>query len=462
MKKTLKEELERINNITFLIENDILGTLFDKAKTKINQIIDEPKKADLVSGNVVDFFNTLESTARKGGLKQQQYGSMTFQKDVETLQIGLILLGYELPKFGVDGKFGPETASAVNKFKQDHLGNINESSQELRQTINKLGYSEKSNELSSGGEISDNISSIVSEILKEFKQTSPSVNVTVTSGNDKFHQQIKNYTSKHKLGQAVDVTINPYNNNTSTAFISVLNKFKQNKPKFSFIDEYKNPSGKSTGGHFHLEYNENTNENEISDATPEMIIKLIDLLKKRGVNSDEIVKNTDTIKSGGSDKFTDINLKTNEGFEQYSNICQKIINTRKPNLLNISGKMLAIGARNALNLHGNYVPPQLALAQLFLEGGIGNPDPNSRPIKTRNPFNVGNTDNGKNNVSNDVQTSINNYFNLIASQYIGKRKTANDLVKNFVNNNQERYASASDYEAKLNNIIDKINQQTIT
>ena len=45
---------------------------------------------------------------------------MTYQKSVESIQIGLLLLGYELPKFGVDGLFGPETANTIEKFKEDH------------------------------------------------------------------------------------------------------------------------------------------------------------------------------------------------------------------------------------------------------------------------------------------------------------------------------------------------------
>ena len=44
---------------------------------------------------------------------------MIYQKKVEAVQIGLMLVGYDLPKHGVDGLFGPETAVAVNKYKSD-------------------------------------------------------------------------------------------------------------------------------------------------------------------------------------------------------------------------------------------------------------------------------------------------------------------------------------------------------
>lgn len=80
-----------------------------------------PKKAELVKDDLSDFYKTLNSAAEKGGLKQQSSGSMTYQKEVESLQIGLILLGYNLPKYGVDGLFGPETAQAVDKFTKENV-----------------------------------------------------------------------------------------------------------------------------------------------------------------------------------------------------------------------------------------------------------------------------------------------------------------------------------------------------
>ena len=53
-------------------------------------------------------------------LFQQRVGSMEYQTDVESVQIGLMLLGYNLPLHGVDGLFGPETAKAVNQYKKDN------------------------------------------------------------------------------------------------------------------------------------------------------------------------------------------------------------------------------------------------------------------------------------------------------------------------------------------------------
>lgn len=303
MKKSLKEDLERIHSITYGLvnEQEFINSLYNKAKDKIKSLIDDPKKADLVSDDIQQFYNTLEQAAKSGGLKEQPRGSMTYQKGVESMQIGLILLGYQLPKFGVDGLFGPETKLAVSHFINSNKI-LNESpSNELRTTLDSLGYDEKNNEISSGGEIKPKISEFVSEILKQYKQTNPSVKVIVTSGNDDFHKNIKSYTSTHSTGEAIDITIKPYNNDTSKAFIKILNQFVAKDSKFSFIDEYRNPSPKSTGGHYHLQYKENdSNETKRNDktitATPEMLNKLIDLLKSKNITSDDLKKHIDPVK----------------------------------------------------------------------------------------------------------------------------------------------------------------------
>lgn len=114
MKKTLKEELERIHSLTYGSTKSvtIVEGIFESS--------DDEKKADEVTGEVNDFFKSLSDVKDQGGLSQEERGSMEYKKGVETLQIGLILLGYELPRFGVDGLFGPETASAVKKFNEDN------------------------------------------------------------------------------------------------------------------------------------------------------------------------------------------------------------------------------------------------------------------------------------------------------------------------------------------------------
>jgi len=109
MNRTLiKEELNRIRELMgFLIETE--------------QKFDDPAKADFVEKDLEKFYKNLEDAIDvPEGLKQQPYKNYSYQKTVETMQIGLTLLGYELPRFGVDGKYGPETAAAVKKFKDDN------------------------------------------------------------------------------------------------------------------------------------------------------------------------------------------------------------------------------------------------------------------------------------------------------------------------------------------------------
>jgi hypothetical protein len=128
---------------------------------------------------------------------------------------------------------------------------IEETADSLRNTIKTLGYTEKGSELTSGGDIKDRITELVSEILTQYKKTNPEVKVEITSGNDTFHQGLK-YKSQHSIGHAIDVTLKPYNTENAEGFIKILKDIKSKNNDFSYRDEYTNPSKSSTGGHFHL------------------------------------------------------------------------------------------------------------------------------------------------------------------------------------------------------------------
>ena len=131
MRKNLKEDLKRIHRLIYgksLIKEDVLDDIISKPNP---EKIDEPTKADKVS----EFLDTLEGINRT--FEQQEYGTMTFQKEVETIQIALSIAiepKNPLPKHGIDGFFGPETAKAIKEYKK--LNNITDEITEV-QSLNE-------------------------------------------------------------------------------------------------------------------------------------------------------------------------------------------------------------------------------------------------------------------------------------------------------------------------------------
>jgi hypothetical protein len=63
-----------------------------------------------------------------------------FETEVEKIQSGLQLLNYSLPKWGVDGKFGPETEEATKNFQEDQGLTVNGvfGPQEAKKLVEKL------------------------------------------------------------------------------------------------------------------------------------------------------------------------------------------------------------------------------------------------------------------------------------------------------------------------------------
>jgi murein DD-endopeptidase MepM/ murein hydrolase activator NlpD len=490
MKRSLKEELERIHGLTYknLISEDdgFLDRLLSKIGVKDNKTdnekevkIDEPEKADLVSDNVKEFFDTLESIDEP--IFQQSFGSMTYQKNVETVQIGLILLGYELPRHGVDGLFGPETGEAVDKFKLDN--NIKESINESQILMAPV-----------------NIDRVTSPFGKKRSyETHPGVDIGVPSGTKiQSPADGKVIDAKFKKGACGGTIQVDHQNGFISRYchakridVNIGDSVKQGQV-LGLTGGGSNDIGRgnSRGAHLHFELKKNgslvnplkyvdkdlgtydfSKEDESTEKsviTAEMVNVMVDKLKARGVKPEDLSKHIDkVITTGGGDIFTDIDLNTSEGLKLYEDICDRFISTRE-NPLNITGKMLANGAASVYKIA--YVPPELALGQLAAEGGVGHgvrigqkpkDYTKSVPIETNNPYNIGNWDDGRKKYFSTQQDGINSYFKYIARDYLSKsNKTAADLIKNFVNYKEQRYASGIEYEELVRKIASQVNSMS--
>ena len=119
MRKNLNEDLKRIHRLIYgksLIKEDTVDNIVAKPNP---EKVDDPNKADLVSNNLYGFLNTLKGINKT--FEEQPYGKMVYQKEIETVQIALSIAmepNDPLPKHGIDGFFGPETAKAIKEYKK--------------------------------------------------------------------------------------------------------------------------------------------------------------------------------------------------------------------------------------------------------------------------------------------------------------------------------------------------------
>ena len=456
-KRTLKEEIERIRTITYgkkvLVEDEVINKILQGTNTQVTTpVYDDPAKADYVDDNVMTYFNELKSIDHP--VTEQKLGTMQYQKEVELVQMALILLGYELPIHGVDGLFGPETAAAVRKYKsennilsEEYIPGVDEMvwnkmpwGMDKGNKVDGIKWSGHDTHIHFGFTNSDTAIKVIEKALELGLKASENPYTTgVDKGvhvNNSFHYStFDGEFNGKKLGKGLDVSGD------------------QNK-----MAELFNWVSTEIGNGESVTMNTSSGDYEMESVSPEMIESMVDQLETKGVTKEELDKLVDKVSTGGGDIFTDLDLMTTDGFTKYEKICDLYIKTRQPNPLGITGNMMANGARNAFTLRHKYVPPELALAQLATEGGIGDPDVNNKPVRTRNPFNISNTDDGATKIFPTIQSAIDAYYDLIARRYLGNGKTSNDLIYNFVDKDEQRYAKEGNYEDTLTSVAKSVNK----
>jgi hypothetical protein len=437
---------------------------------------DDPGKADFVSSDPDKFFEILDTIDEP--ILQQKYGQMKRQQQVEAVQIGLQLLGYELPRFGTDGLFGPETAIAVNKFKVDKNVDDDDTSTDLLESTMipplaiKPGNNYRWNEpRAKGPHKGIDIPASVGTPIKAISDGKiiGAGELDPDCGDGVSIQHAGGFISSYCHLSGVKVS----NGQTVIQGDTIgLTGGAVGAPG----------SGNSKGPHLHLTlkkdgqrvnpleyfgtsigtyYDDGSSSSEIGGAsiTPEMVDKLIDDVKAKNITKEDLENYVDrAVTTGGGADFTDLDLNNSADVDAYEEIADNYIEQREPNA-KVTGAMMATSAERVFKKYGKYVPPELALAQAALEGGLGT-DPNSRPIKTKNPFNVGNTDKPyKDNPQPSFEAGVDLYYDLIARRYLVKGKTAADLVNDFKNADGNNYATAGTYEAGLKDVINSIRKR---
>ena len=133
----------------------------------------------------------------------------------------------------------------------------------FRQFLQQFGHKEKGTELDNGGTLDPNfldlIQNLVSDWNNEVNEASQKdrnlnptkAKLTFTGGNDTYHQQLP-YKSLHSRGFAVDITLDAeWHPRFEALLVKQEDKYK---PDLYVKNEYKNPSGAATAGHFHIQY----------------------------------------------------------------------------------------------------------------------------------------------------------------------------------------------------------------
>jgi len=150
---------------------------------------------------------------------------------------------------------------------------------DLRATLETLGYEEKGRELSSGGDITGDTLKMGRAVARMIKQKLPNLEVRFSAGNDLYHQKLKSSLSRHKKGRGLDFTITPSSPRDVKRVEKILKGFAAGEhPYFRYINEYDNATKFATGKHFHISWGtgseaQKTIDNALAEANRGKISK---------------------------------------------------------------------------------------------------------------------------------------------------------------------------------------------
>lgn len=133
----------------FLRRSGHIEKLFDTAKDIVNKelSVENLVKEDFAPLTPIDivsnskFLKSLMDLVDNNLMFEFTPGQkIPYEPEVELIQTGLQYLGFSLPRFGVDGKFGPETKAATEKFQSSNGLSVNGifSTQDLKYLIATL------------------------------------------------------------------------------------------------------------------------------------------------------------------------------------------------------------------------------------------------------------------------------------------------------------------------------------
>jgi flagellum-specific peptidoglycan hydrolase FlgJ len=133
-------------------------------------------------------------------------------------------------------------------------------------------------------------------------------------------------------------------------------------------------------------------------------------------------------------------------FNHYKEKAELYLNREHFTNTPLTGDILVNSAKKVYDSIGVIVPLELALTQAQLESGMGLKGKSPK----KNPFNIG-EHNSKTTIKfNNTQEGVDAYYFLMAEKYL-RCSTVDELLNNFVNCDNHRYATNKNYEKKVKN-----------